>query len=670
MKSPLPFRQVHLDFHTAAQIPDVGEDFDSEHYVRNLEAAHVQSVNTFAKCHHGYSYYDTSVGVKHPNLTRNLLAEQLEACKCAGIRVPLYVSVGWDEAAAFEHPEWRQIQPDGTFFNALGGNLEASWSYLCLNSPYLDYLEAQVVELAEMFSEADGFWMDIVRQTECCCSFCRRGMAKAGLDWQDSDDRLGYQRTVVDAYYERITAAARSVGPDNPVFHNQGHIARGDRSRWQHYSHLELESLPTGGWGYDHFPVSAKYAGTLGKDYLGMTGKFHTVWGEFGGFKHTNALRYECAAMLAFGARCSVGDQLDPRGSIDESTYRLIGTAYEEVAAKEPWCANTRNVADIAILSSQAVNRPGETRLELRNCPEDDGAARMLLESHRLFDVIDTEAVFEDYRLLILPDLVRLTKELARRLDAYRAAGGRLLLSAVSGLRADAPEFALDVGARYLGPSPFAPDFVLPEPEHRPDFCHSPFVLRSGSQRVELRGGHELAAVYDPYFNRTADHFNGHQHTAARPEPSGFPAAVAGEGCVWMAHPVFSEYRELGPVVLRHWVDRIIEDLLDGEPTLLCKMPSTARVSLRRQTGTGRYVLHLLFGTPVLRGSTILGPLEVIEDLPPLVNVSLGLALPEMISSVTLVPQGEALHFEMAGGRITFAVDRFECHQMVELAYR
>ena len=37
--------------------------------------------------------------------------------------------------------------------------------------------------------------------------------------------------------------------------------------------------------------------------------------------------------MLAHGARCSVGDQLHPSGAMDESTYRIIGTAYAEVEA-------------------------------------------------------------------------------------------------------------------------------------------------------------------------------------------------------------------------------------------------------------------------------------------------------------------------------------------------
>ena len=106
-----------------------------------------------------------------------------------------------------------------------------------------------------------------------------------------------------------------------PVFHNSGHVTVGDTEILKHFSHLELESLPTGGWGYDHYPMSAAYCRNLGLDFLGMTGKFHTTWGEFGGIKHPNALRYECAAMLANGSKCSVGDQLHPDGALDESTY-------------------------------------------------------------------------------------------------------------------------------------------------------------------------------------------------------------------------------------------------------------------------------------------------------------------------------------------------------------
>lgn len=35
---PLPFRQVHLDFHTGPGIPDVGADFDAKAFARALKA--------------------------------------------------------------------------------------------------------------------------------------------------------------------------------------------------------------------------------------------------------------------------------------------------------------------------------------------------------------------------------------------------------------------------------------------------------------------------------------------------------------------------------------------------------------------------------------------------------------------------------------------------------
>ena len=65
-----------------------------------------------------------------------------------------------------------------------------------------------------------------------------------------------------------------------------------------------------------------------------MTGKFHQTWGEFGGFKRPEALRYEYAAMLAYGARCSVGNQLHPSGEMNPDTYQLIGAAYADVEAR------------------------------------------------------------------------------------------------------------------------------------------------------------------------------------------------------------------------------------------------------------------------------------------------------------------------------------------------
>ena len=59
-----------------------------------------------------------------------------------------------------------------------------------------------------------------------------------------------------------------------------------------------------------------------------MTGKFHLEWGEFGGFKCKEALKYEIATMAVYGAGCSIGDHLIWDGEMDMETYRNIGYAY------------------------------------------------------------------------------------------------------------------------------------------------------------------------------------------------------------------------------------------------------------------------------------------------------------------------------------------------------
>ncbi|MBO4548819.1 MAG: alpha-L-fucosidase [Abditibacteriota bacterium] len=332
----LRFRQVHLDFHTNIDIEDIGAGFDSREWIDTLQKARVNSITIFAKCHHGLSYYPTAAGVPHPHLTRDLLREQYEACKAAGINAPIYISAGVDTYISDRHPEWREARPapDGRTYTQWA--LAPGFLKLCFHSPYLDYLIAQIEEVARLYPDCDGIFLDIINQGECMCPSCIKWMKDRGLDPSLQESRRQCADHALEEYYRRSTEAARSVNPRMRVFHNSGHVAKNDTDILKYFSHLELESLPTGGWGYDHFPLSAKFAGKLDLDFLGMTGKFHTTWGEFGGFKHPNALRYECMQMLAFGSKCSVGDQLAPSGRLDPSTYRLIGSAYREVEAKEP----------------------------------------------------------------------------------------------------------------------------------------------------------------------------------------------------------------------------------------------------------------------------------------------------------------------------------------------
>lgn len=677
MSHILPNRQVHLDFHTSEHNPAVGDKFDADAYVQNFLDADVESVVTFAKCHHGWSYYDTTVGERHPSLHFDLLRAQFDACKAAGIQVPIYLSVGWDERAIRLHQDWRQVLPDGTFFCMLGGNLDPAWSYACLNSPYLDELCDQIEEVVKAYPDCDGLWLDIIRQNQCCCGRCRLSMTEKGLDYLVEADRLKHADLVTRTYYERTMAAVRKHAPNMGLFHNTAMVPRGERSFFDAFSHMEIEAVPTGGWGYDHLPMSAKYLGAIGYDAMGVTVRFHVVWGELGGYKTSEALRFEAMTMLAHGARVCVGDHLDPSAIPDKSAYRIIGKAFAEVSEKQPFVTGSTNVADVAILSSIGVREPGAVTKEARHCVEDEGALKILQESHFLFDVIDQHCDFATYRVLVLPDRVKLDSALAKKLSDYVASGGQLLMSGESGLAADGSGFALDISAELRGLSPFNPTFLRPHQEYAPDDVSDPFIFMGPSLMIAAQGETQsLGDVFDPEFNRTTHHFNGHINAPARREPSGNSCGIQvkkgihGGGITYLPHFVFSLYRELGPYTVRQYVAKVLRAMLAKEPRAASveNFPASGVITMRNQPSENRYSIHLLYGAPKLRGTTLLGPLESVDDLPTLVPANVEIAVNETIQHITTY-DGVDIPFETHNGIIKFRTPPIAGHGLYILNY-
>lgn len=384
------FRQIHLDFHTSELIPGIGKRFDKKQFQKMLQLGRVDSITVFSKCHHGWAYHPTKANEIHPHLDFDLLGAMIEAAHEIGVNTPVYLSAGLDEKLARRKPQWL-IRDKDEKTNWAPDFLTPGYHQFCMNTPYLDVLIAQIEEVVQNY-DADGIFLDIVGVRACYCQSCIASARAEGYDPRDEEAMLKIWERTYARYAEKTNEAVHKHKPGLPVFHNNGHIRRGRRDLVHMNTHLELESLPTGGWGYDHFPLSARYAQTLGMEFLGMTGKFHTSWGEFGGFKHPNALIYETSLSLANGAHCSIGDQLHPEGQMDEATYTLIGKAYAEVEKKEPWCTNVKSVADVALLSLESCDTHSIMHAGEWTSLSDSGVIRMLLEGKYLFDVVDTEA--------------------------------------------------------------------------------------------------------------------------------------------------------------------------------------------------------------------------------------------------------------------------------------
>ncbi|MDC7290448.1 alpha-L-fucosidase [Blautia schinkii] len=654
----MSYRQVHLDFHTSELIPGIGLKFDKKQFQAALKMGHVNSITIFAKCHHGWSYYPSKVNAIHPNLTFDLLKEELEACREIGVKAPVYLSAGFDERMAAEHSDWLIRKEDETLSDTKDFTIPG-YHRMCYNTPYLDKLLMEIEEVMENY-KPQGIFLDISAVTPCVCAHCRKSIKSRGKDFRDEAAVWEQAEITYANYVQKVADTVRKYDSDCTIFHNGGHITRGRRDLARANTHLELESLPTGGWGYDHFPMSAAYVMNLGMEYLGMTGKFHTTWGEFGGFKHPNALRYEAGLSLAFGAKCSIGDQLHPDGRMNEKTYRIIGEAYSEVEQKEPWCEDTENVCDVAVLGQEAVSLGTATRDTVYN--GDIGANRVLLEGKYLYTFIDLEMDFSGYKVLILPDSIRVDESLKERLQAYLEKGGKILLSGTSGLWMDTDEFAFEVGASYEGEGKF-----------RPNYCVFPGgkeaeVIYEESFRISPTGGTVIGEGRNPYFNRDVQHFSSHQHTPDN-DTETFPAVVSTENTVYIGWNIFAEYGKIGSLQAKRLIVEALEYLLDERHSVRAELPDRGVLTLTKQKQENRYIAHLLFAHTTLRGHfNIYGEekqVEAIEDIVPLYNIRGSIRVSEKVRKVYLAPQMEEISFMEENGVVGFQIPRMECHQMV-----
>lgn len=660
----LRFRQIHLDFHTSEHIEGIGADFDPEEFAATLKAAHVDSITCFARCHHGWIYYDTKRNPerRHPQLVRNLLAEQIEACHAHGIRVPVYTSVQWDHYTANEHPEWLVLDergaPRGTPLFEPG-----FYRVLCVNSPYRDFLKAHVREIVETLP-VDGLFLDIVQPQDCSCRHCREAMEQAGLDPASEGDRRRFGLETIDEFKREMSQLIRDLRPGLSIFYNAGHIGPRHRAAKEAYTHFEIESLPTGGWGYAHFPIAARYARTLDLDYLGHTGKFHTTWGDFHSFKNQAALEYECFRMLAMGAKCLIGDQLHPRGRIDPDVYRLVGSVYSRVEEKEPWCRGAKPVCEIAVVTPEAFVPPGSPGERLS--PAIRGAARILEEGAHQFDIVDAEADLSKYAVVILPDTIPVDDRLAVKLGGYLEGGGALIASYRSGLTPGGTQFAIpQLGVEWAGEAPYSPDYLLPGEEIGTGLPKTEHVMYlAGAEVRPAAGARVLATVIRPYFNRTYRHFSGHRHTPSSGELA-YPGIVQHGRAIYFAHPVFAQYDKNAP----NWCKRLVLNalrLLLPQPLIRHDGPSSLEVHLTEQAEERRWVVHLLHYIPVRKSRE----LDIIEDVIPLYDVTVRVRVPGPVEAVRCVPQGEELAFDRRDGYLTWRLPRLVGHQMVEITRR
>ena len=678
----LRFRQIHLDFHTSPDVPDVARDFDPDAFAERLDRARVNSCTVFGRCHHGYVYYPSEAHPerRHPTSVRpNLVGEQIEALHRRGIRAPIYTTIQWDKFTSDAHPEWLIIDSDGMLRRYRP--LEAGF-YGCLDvfhPGYRGFLRDHVRDLFDSLP-VDGLFFDICQPYYSVARFWLDAMDNRGYDPENEDQRIEFGNVVMHEWQQEMAEFSRQLASDSgnadpdtlSIFFNSGHCGPRHQPLVDRYTHFELESLPAD-WGYMHFPVSQRFMRTLPRDTMTMTGKFHTGWGDFQSYKNQPALRFECLHALTLNAKCSVGDQLHPYGVLEDATYDLIGSVFSEVETKEPWCERATHHAEIGVLTSEEIN-PLESTFEAQ-CDRPTvsalGMVRLLQELRHQFDVLTSQSDLAPYRLLIIPDDYPVDDELAANIQAFVDAGGALIAMHGGGVHPDGDRMTLEaLGVDLVGPGEWDPDHVRPAKlgSGVHDLPDTPHVMYDRPMAVKPRPGTEvLAEAVRPFFNRTRRHFCSHRQTPPAMQDAGYPAATRNGRCIYFAHPLFTTYKQKCPAWIKYMLDNAIELLMPGRMLRMPGAPSSTIAALNHQPdpadgGGPRDLLHVLSFIPERRGD-----FDILEDVIPLHDVACEVRRPEPPTKARLVPQGEPLDVTVTDGVAHFTIPRVEGHQIVEL---
>jgi len=658
------WRKIWLDFHNSQYIPTIGEKFNADEWGDRLQAGNVNTIVVFAKDMHGYFYYPSTYGPVHRGLTLDLLGAQVAVCRKRNIHVRAYYCTTWDNYLAENHPEWLVFKRDRTTYLP-AFDATPHWTALCL--AHEDFVALMLSHIKEFTSryELDGVALDmpVPIDGECFCAECLRQLRAKNLDPFDKAVQHDHKHALHKAFISKVHDTVKAARPNCQVDFN-GQCVYGLGERVAFMDSLDIEALPTAFWGYYYFPTIVRYTRNFGIPTYGLTGRFETHWGDFGGLKLPGQLQTEVASIVANCARCDIGDQMHPSGRLDPAVYHVVGKAYEHIKSIEPYVDEAAPVTEAALLT-------GGLPLESPGTETNYGLVKLMIESRLQFDVLEPGAAWEHYALVVLGDDLAVDQRLASRLHAFVDQGGALVVIHRSGLIAGSEQTWLErYGFAYAGMSPFKPAFLVPQTIMTGDIPPYEFALYEGASQWKAQSpATALALLGEPLFQRGPEHYTSHQQTPFD-HLTPFAALAKSGRVVLVGFPLGLSYYKNGYWIYRRAFQQATAELLPA--TLVqSNAPLSTEITLTHQAARPdsgrkeRYLVHIVNFSSLRH--TPSHP-DYYEDPIALTDVTIRVNLPLHGARARAVVAGATLPIRatQAGG-VEVIVPRVPIHEVVVL---
>lgn len=688
-----------VDFHNSPDLK-IGEEFNADELVSTMAASGIECITIFSKDNYGQSYYNTRFDNKHPRLDFDYLGELSQAAKAKGMRVLVYHAFNLEYLAGLRNPDWVVTAKDGTkyfhkpnseyvefgsepreadnYVNSFTSSLEPGYyenylknmtfNLICINSPYLQELLWPQLEEIIVNYDIDGFFLDMLFYPvdSCYCQYCKREMAARGISLDDEAAVKRFKRESMFRAVRETTAFVRSVDPNVVVGYDNtsylGCYAQRDANDYWMFE-AALWQL-----GYEHAPMYARYLRNTGRPLELVTHSFHHMWGDYGGYKHPNEMKYEAATILANGGQVWLGTQAHPHAKPDPVVYAMTREANAFIAERADYVRRATALPSIAVYGKEPYLYADLDSFMFSNPNRNhnfQGATKLLIEAHEQFDFVDDLMDFDRFKVLILPEIGSITEEYANRIRKFVEDGGILVASHLSTL--DNDHFALSdvLGVDFVGTAPYSTMYARFEDGLIASSVPEDFAAFGGAALVRAHEGTSvLGKLVNPAFERSVTRFHSHSQTPPTPGTTQYPAATVhqyGKGkAVYVAMPVFSDFFREDYFVYRDFVSALLKTEYVDNPVVSVEAPRSVEISVMEQRDQNRTIVH--FTNAQTKRFSMRMPR--VEDDYPVYNASFSLRVDRPVKSVQAVPGGEVT-WSVADGVLTATLSEFSIHGMV-----
>jgi hypothetical protein len=585
-----------------------------------------------------YAFYPTNIPFhrRSPFLRGDLLGDAIRACHAAGIHVIVRYDLSGLHRDAYEaHPEW--------FYRSAAGRpmVDKGLYITCPNGPY--YRQQFFVLWDELTSryQVDGLFFNAFGHKErdregvyygpCYCEACKQLFRER--TGRDLPARLepGSPEMGLHAAFraETLTELARSIyryvkerDPHIAVFSGAG--ARAILDGYADAAAIELHAAPSGaltGPRWRHAAgESCRWIRTLGSGYASCInavychvgpGVWRLVAAPAGWLTHTLA---QTIANGGWPYMMCIGT---PATQEDKSALPAVRELFHFARDHAEYYHHLESLSPIVVVWPSASISDGVRWHGVeRSAHHYRGWYRVLVEQHYLFDVIsDTQLdragaaeLLQQYRLVILPNVVRLSREACTALDAYVQGGGTLLATAATSLEDADGTPRTNLGLQCLGASRLL--------AAREGFRNAYFRIEGSSAWPGLEGVHVLPVQGTYLYPEPRDGASGELRFIA-PELYGAPEQTLIEhetewpAVIWYTYGHGQTaylpwepgriWYESAPASLERFMAGVVTRLLPEPQPVDTDAPASVELTAFRQRAQGshpeRYIIHVVNGT-------------------------------------------------------------------------